>query len=79
MNPKMIVFLMFAILGSLMILSKYFRKHEKKVATFERFFFEKISEEKGSLEKVKEEVVAFGKKLGLSDQKIESLIQENSL
>lgn len=78
MNPKMIVFLMFAILALLMIFSKYFRRHEKKIATFERFFFEKVREEKGSLDKVKEEVVAFGKKLGLSDQKIESLIQENS-
>ena len=41
--------------------------------------FEKITKENGALDKVKDEVVAYGQELGLSDQKIQSLIRENSV
>lgn len=79
MQTKTIVFLMMGTMALLYILSKYFRNHENKIANFERFFFEKITQENGSIEKVKSEIIEYGKSLGLNERKIQSLIQENKI
>lgn len=77
METKTIVFLMMGTMAVLFGLSRFFRMHEQKIANFERFFFEKLSQENGSIDKIKNEVIEYGKKLGLNDKKIQSLIQEN--
>lgn len=79
MSPKTIVFLMFVVLTALYILSKFFIQKERKQAQFERYFFEKLFSNEGKLEGIKEDVTSYGKSLGLSEEKIHSLIKENTI
>lgn len=79
MQAKIIIILMLSTLAILFLATGRFRKYEEKISKFERFFFKKITQENGSIEKIKNEVIEYGRKLGLKDDKISSLIRENSL
>ena len=79
MPAKIILSIMLVILPILYVLSNKLRKRESKNLKFERFFFKRLQEEKGSLEKIENEVIQYGKSLGLKDDKISNLIRENSL